>query len=278
MISFDFEYYRPKSVNEAVNTYNSIKSAGREVIYYGGGTEIISMARMNKLSFSAVIDIKEIPECNILQAQGDQLFIGAAVTLSGICEANLFPLLTNAAKAAADHTSRNKITIGGNICGMIPYHEALLPFLLCDSKVVLAGKDGQNTVPINQIFNRKFGGEKGELLVQIHTDKSYAGIPYEFVKRTKMEEIDYPLVTIAIIKKDNRIRAAFSGVCDFPFRSQKIEDDLNDKTTGIEARINNAVSHIPGPMANNLQGSAEYRDFVFRNLLLDAINKIGGLA
>lgn len=278
MISFDFDYYRPKSVNEAVNTYNSIKSAGREVIYYGGGTEIISMARMNKLNFSAVIDIKEIPECNILQAQDNQLVIGGAVTLTGICEANLFPLLTNAAKAAADHTSRNKITIGGNICGMIPYHEALLPFLLCDSKVVLAGKDGQNTVPINQIFNRKFSGEKGELLVQIHTDKSYAAIPYEFVKRTKMEEIDYPLVTLAIIKKDNRIRAAFSGVCDFPFRSQKIEDDLNDKTIGIDARINNAVSHIPGPMVGNLQGSAEYRDFVFRNLLLDAINKIGGVA
>ena len=278
MISFDFEYYRPKSVNEAVNTYNSLNAAGREVIYYGGGTEIISMARMNKLNFSAVIDIKEIPECNILKAQDNQLVIGAAVTLTGICEANLFPLLTNAAKAAADHTSRNKITIGGNICGMIPYHEALLPFLLCDSKVVLAGKDGQSTVPINQIFNRSFSGEKGELLVQIHTDKSYTGVPYQFVKRTKMEEIDYPLVTMAIIKKDDRIRAAFSGVCGFPFRSQKIEDDLNDKAVGIDERINNAVSHIPGPIASNLQGSAEYRDFVFRNLLLDALNKIGGVS
>lgn len=93
-----------------------------------------------------------------------------------------------------------------------------------------------------------------------------------------MEEIDYPLVTIAMVKKDNRVRAAFSGVCDFPFRSNKIEDDLNDKTIALNARINNVMAHLPGPIANNLQGSSEYRDFVFRNVLLDVVNKIGGAA
>jgi CO/xanthine dehydrogenase FAD-binding subunit len=93
-----------------------------------------------------------------------------------------------------------------------------------------------------------------------------------------MEEIDYPLVTIAVIKKDDRIRAAFSGVCDFPFRSQKIEDDLNNTNTRIDERISAAMSHLPGKVADNLQGSAEYRDFVFRNMLMDAVSKVGGLA
>lgn len=158
----------------------------------------------------------------VLEAQKDRIVIGSAVTLTKISEANLVPLLSKAAKTTADHTSRNKITIGGNICGKIPCHEALLPFLLCDSKVVLAGKDGERTVPITQIFDRNFRGEKGELLVQILTDASYVEMPYEYIKKTKMEEIDYPLVTAAVIKKDSRIRAAFSGTCDFPFRSQRI--------------------------------------------------------
>jgi CO/xanthine dehydrogenase FAD-binding subunit len=278
MISFDFEYYRPRSLNEAVNTCNSLTSQGRKAIYYAGGTEIISMARMNKLHFNAVIDIKEIPECNVLQMQNNGITIGSAVTLTKIAETNLFPLLTKAAKAAADHTSRDKITIGGNICGLIPYHEALLPFLLCDSLVISAGNDGLKKIPLTQVFDQKLKRDKGELLVQIITDKSFADVTFEFVKRTKMEEIDYPLVTIAVIKKDDRIRAAFSGVCDFPFRSQKIEDDLNNTNTRIDERINAAMSHLPGKVADNLQGSAEYRDFVFRNMLMDAVSKVGGLA
>lgn len=273
MISFDFEYYRPKSASEAISTYNNIKSQGKKAIYYSGGTEIICMARMNAIRFDAVIDIKEIPECNVLEFQNNTIVIGAAVTLTRISESNLFPFLSTAAKAAADHTSRNKITIGGNICGTIPYHEALLPFLVCDSKIVIEGQSGEEIVPSAQILNRKPEFDKGELILQILTDKSYLDMPYQFIKRTKMEEIDYPLLTIAMIWKDDRIRAAFSGVCNLPFRSLSIEDDLNDKNVDLAQRINNVITHLPGEIVSNLQGSSEYRDFVLRNILFDILNK-----
>lgn len=67
MIPFDFQYYRPASVVEAVQNYLEMEAAGKSPKYYGGGTELISMARMNSLSFGAVIDIKDIPECNVLK-------------------------------------------------------------------------------------------------------------------------------------------------------------------------------------------------------------------
>lgn len=140
---------------------------------------------MNELHFDAVIDIKEILECNMLQADKNRLVIGSAVTLTRICEANLFPFLTIAARVTADHTSRSKITIGGNICETIPYHEALLPFLLCDSQAILSGRDGQRTVPVIQVFDQRFKMKKGELLVHILTYKSCIDLPYDFTKRTK---------------------------------------------------------------------------------------------
>lgn len=275
MISFDFEYYRPSSINEAVNTYQNLKSLGRQVIYYAGGTEIISMARINAIHFDAVIDIKEIPECNVLQAVNNQLAVGAAVTLTKISEASMFPLLTAVVKSTADHTSRDKITIGGNICGAIPYHEALLPFLLCDSQAVLAGRNGTRTVPINQIYNQKLQMENGEFLVQLITAAEYLNLTYEFVRRTKMEIIDYPLLTLALIKKDNSVKVAFSGVCSFPFRSKKIEEDLNNKNAALDERINSAMAHLPGPLLSDLQGSAEYRNFILKNVLSDTMQKIG---
>jgi len=49
MIPFDFEYYRPKKIKEAIQLFNRLKSSGREPIYYGGGTEIISMARVHNI-------------------------------------------------------------------------------------------------------------------------------------------------------------------------------------------------------------------------------------
>ena len=48
MIAFDFEYYKPDTVEDAVKLYNKLNSNGKKPIYYGrGGTEFISMARMN---------------------------------------------------------------------------------------------------------------------------------------------------------------------------------------------------------------------------------------
>lgn len=81
-------------------------------------------------------------------------------------------------------------------------------------------------VQINQVFNKTLHLEKGELLVQLLTDISYSYLPYMSIKKTKIEKVDYPLVSIDALKKDNQIRIAFSGVCPFPFRSSKIEEEL----------------------------------------------------
>ena len=229
------------------------------------------MARRGDISTKAVIDIKGIPECNAFQLQNGKLVTGAALTLTQLEEANIFPLLGKAASKAADHTVRNKLTLGGNICGKIIFREAVLPFLLSDSQVVIAGERGVRVVQINQAFNKTLQLEKGEFLVQLVTDISYSYLPYISIKKTKMGKVDYPLVSIDALKKDSQIRIAFSGVCPFPFRSSKIEEDINNRHASLELRVGNAVSHLPAPISNNIEGSAEYREFVLKNTLSDIV-------
>ncbi|APQ73774.1 xanthine dehydrogenase [Clostridium botulinum] len=60
MIAFNFEYYKPDSLDEAVKLYKELSESGKEPLYYSGGTEIITMARRNDLVTKAVIDIKGI--------------------------------------------------------------------------------------------------------------------------------------------------------------------------------------------------------------------------
>lgn len=274
MISFDFEYFKPETFEEAVSIYQQMEANGKAPLYYSGGTEIISMARLDQLLTGAVIDIKGIPECHVFQFHASQLVIGAAITLNTLAESPLFPLLGDTVRDIADHTIRNKITIGGLLCGKFIYREGLLPFLLVDSEVVLAGPSGVRQVPIRQILNGEPRLEKGELLIQIISNPSYLKMPFVTIKKTKFERIDYPIVRIAGLQTGDGIRVAFSGVSAIPFRSKKIEEILNDTSLSLETRVDNAIQWWPVPILNDILSSAAYRTFVLRNTLLDVMSAL----
>lgn len=276
MIPFDFGYYRPGSIEEAVQAFSDLDRQNKKPMYYGGGTEIISMGRMNNISTGAVIDIKHIPECKLLKFQGDHLVIGAGVTLTQIHEANLFPLLSQAAARVADHTIQNKITLGGNLCGTIIYREAVLPLLLADSEVLIAGLNGTKALPLRHIFNECMQLDQGDFITQIRIDKQYLSSPYVHVKRTKQDKINYPLITICAMKAGSEIRTAISGLCGFPFRSQTMEKELNNPALPVEERVANAVAAAPGPILNDLEGSPEYRKFILQVLLASILTELGG--
>lgn len=277
MITFDFDYYRPSTFQEATDTYEKLTRQGKTVIYYAGGTEIISRSRLNRMSYDAVIDIKAIPECNVLEFQGNQLVMGATVTLTSLCKANYFPLLSATCRRTADHTARDMITLGGNICGKTPYREAVLPLLLCDSDITVAGINGVRSLPLTQAFNSTLQLEEGEFLVQISLNQSYTSLPYSNIKKTKQESVDYPLVTLSSILMDGKIRLAFSGLCPFPFRSSAIEEYLNDVSVPLDTRIESALGLLPAPVLADALGSASYRSLVFKNALVETIEQLGGM-
>lgn len=276
MIPFNFDYYRPDSIEEAVQIYETLNNEGKEPLYYGGGSEIISMARVNNIKTKAVIDLKAIPECIVFDNHGDYLYVGSSVTLSAISEANLYPLLTKACGRIADHTMQCKITIGGNVCGTIIYKETILPLLLSDCSVLVASKDGVKKVSIHNIFNQDLKLKKGDFIIQFMIEKKYLSLPYFHVKKTKNEKIDYPLLSLAAILDEGEIKFAFSGLCNFPFRSTKFESEFGNKENSIEKRINRAIKHLPVPILNDITGSEQYRLFVLKNTLLNIEEKLEG--
>jgi CO/xanthine dehydrogenase FAD-binding subunit len=271
MLAGNIEYYQPSTVNEAVEQFFILKKENKLPMYYAGGTEILTLGRLNIIHPGAIIDIKAIKETLSHESYQEHFIFGASLPLTYIEEKNIFPLLTQTSMEIADHTARNKITIGGNVCGNIFYREAVLPFLLCDSTVVVAGKEGQKTHPIQDIFNKTFQFEEGQLLVQLLIEKKYLTLPFITIKKRQQWETGYPLITVACIKIENQLRFAFSGLCPFPFRSQKVETELNNTLLPIEERINHAIEQLPTPVLNDVEGSKEYRLFVLRNTLKEMI-------
>lgn len=277
MIPFNFEYNKPDNISEAVKLFDELDLKGKKPIYYGGGTEFISMARANNIYSEAVIDIKGISECIIHELKEGELQIGAAVTLTQIAEANLFPLLGLTVKRIADHTIQDKITLGGNISGTIIYREAVLPLLVSNSNVVIAGTNGIRIVPLMEAFRQRILLNKGEFIIKFIIKENFLNLPFLHVKRTKNDKIDYPLITLAALKCNNSINIAFSGLFQYPFRSISIEKHLNDTSLQAEDRIIEIISSISDSTLSDLNGSAEYRRFVLQIMLSEVIEKLEGV-
>lgn len=267
MIPFNFVYYRPDTVKEAVRLFNNQVLSGKRAIYYGGGSEFISMARMNNVYADAVIDIKGIKECNEYKLDADSLIIGAGVTLTKVAEGNLFPLLSLAVKRIADHTMQGKITIGGNLCGTIIYRESVLPLLVSESEVVIADQTGQRKELLKDVFQGRLQLDKEEMVVKIIVPKKFLNLPHLHVKRTKNEVIDYPLISMSALKDRTKIKMAFSGLGDYPFRSYEVEDILNDETLLKKDKIQEAINSIKDKIKTDMSGSREYKEFMLYNVL-----------
>jgi aerobic carbon-monoxide dehydrogenase medium subunit len=275
VLPFDFDYYKPATLQEAIELYVSLHQQGKQPMFFLGGTELITLGRIDLLYTEAAIDIKNIPDVHVIHVTENQLILGSALTLTKIEEANIYPLLTKTVSEVADHTARGKITLGGNICAQIFYREAVLPFLLADSQVILAGPEGIRNVPINDIFHEDLKLNPGEVLVQLVTDKRAIEAPYISIKRRQQWETGYPLITIAGLAINNRIRIAISGLCPFPFRSLEVEGLLNNRQISMEERIGKAIEILPQPILDDVEGSADYRLFVLKNLMFDVMNVLG---
>lgn len=116
--------------------------------------------------------------------------------------------------------------------------------------------------------------EKGELLLQLHTEQKYLNTPYICVKKRQQWDTGYPLLTIAAIRVEGKVRVAISGLCPFPFRSRELEKELNNKPFSLQERLNRAMAHLPKPVLDDVEGSAPYRLFVLKYTLQDILQEL----
>lgn len=271
MIPFDFDYYRVDDLSQAIDLFFQLYSENKNPIYYGGGTEIISMSRVHNRHTQAVIDIKNIHECKEHRLEKGELIIGAATTFRDIALKNYFPLLSSTVKRVADHTIQGKISLGGNLAGTIIYKESILPLLLGDAKLRFRNRDGERIVPVMDVFDERLKLAKGELLVQAIIEEEYLHLPSLHRKRTKNEKIDYPLITLAALVEKGQVKIALSGLCEFPFRLPSLEGHLNDGNLARDEKIKKFIESVPYEIMDDLSGSGEYRKFVLHKMLAQTL-------
>ena len=275
MIPFDFEYLRPGSILEAREGYLLMQKNGKHPVYYAGGTEIITYCRTQKIRPGAVIDLKGIPECLELRETDTSFVLGAALSLNEIIERNVFPLLSQVANAIADHTVRNRLTLGGNIAGRLPYREAVLPLLLAETAVQVAGPEGERILPLQDIFHKRILFKDGEFLAQVRIPKSIVSAPTFYRRKTKGSRVDYPIASAVFLENNGQLRMAIGGVCGFPFRDGEMETVLNDPSIPVVERPDKVIAAIPFTVMNNHRASAGYRKLLLERIIKEGLTALG---
>lgn len=274
MIPFKVTYIRPESAQEAAEAFREISDSGRSPRFIAGGTEVVTKARDHALTADALIDLKHVPEARACERDATHTWFGAALTVNDVIETDPCPLLTETLRRIGDHTVRNSITLGGNIAGQLPYREAVLPFLLFDGRVEVAGPDGIRTVPLAELFDKRLRLGKGEYALRFRLPNAASQAPSFYRRRTRDSRIDYPLMTLCMAAFGGAVRFAVSGVLSYPVRDARAEEALNGSGQAAPDRVAAAVEKLPGRLHEDMRGSADYRRALLLAGLLDGLGEL----
>lgn len=222
----------------------------------------------NLMNYKKAVDyvypIENSNICNNLKIRKGDMQKGWAeseVTVEGS-----FKLPQSDHAAMETRTARCKILPDGSVM-IITSTQA--PFtvkkLISDSKAKVMTGTGLQEFLFCQIFSGRLQLKKGEFLVQILIDERMLNLPYVHVKKTKMDKIDYPLITMAAHKNNAEIKAGVSGLGDAPFLLPS--DLLSNSSISEPERIAGILEMVRPAVIGDILGSKEYRLFVLGNLL-----------
>lgn len=174
MIPVAFDYTAPSSVADAVS---ALGSDSEEIKVLAGGQSLIPVLRLRLAAPTLLVDIGRIPELRGITDEGDALVIGAMTTHAEVADSDLVKehagVLAKATEAVADPQVRHRGTLGGSLVHADPAGDLPAPILALDAELVIAGADGERTVPAANFFHDMFATAVGdrEILTKVRIPK-----------------------------------------------------------------------------------------------------------
>lgn len=189
----DFEYEAPVSVAEAVKIFESHRGAARPL---AGGTDLIDQVRVGRLAPDVIVDIKRLPELNVLELSKSGLRLGAAVPCyriyghEGIREH--YAALADSCSIIGGIQIQSRASVGGNLCNSGPAADSIPALIALGAVAVITGPKGTRDVPVEKFCTGpgKNVLQPGELLVELKfpARPAHSGSHYRrFIPRNEMD-------------------------------------------------------------------------------------------
>ncbi len=294
-------YIRPKNLSEAMDAF---ATAPRPLMPIAGGTDLLLDLEQGRHSpVQTLIDVTSIAEMSALEVRGDELFVGAAVSVNRIATTPeviaYAQALTEACNLIAGPQVRNVATLGGNVAHALPAADGTIALLALNAQAEIAGFTGSRRAPFKELFvgpgksSLKHGEELlvGFYIPIYETLRDFAKHPRSetegaellrisscFKRIMRPQGVALPIINLAIWleRKDDvfsQIRIAVGPGGSTPWSGTEAEQvllgqPLNDET--FDAAVEALLTQV-GFRSSARRASSDYRRHIVVGLFKDVL-------
>ena len=241
-----FEFVTPKSIDEAVKI---LASNGDNARMIAGGTDILVQMRVGRQTPSVVVDVKSIPELNVVSYDASKgLTLGAAVPCYKIYQdktvSAAYPGLIDTAWLIGGIQIQGRASIGGNVCNAAPSGDSIPAVIALEGVCNIAGPNGTRELPAEEFCTApgRNALQSGEMLVSISFPAPVAnsGVNYQrFIPRNEMDIAVVGVGTSVVLDASGQnfvsARIALASVAPTPVFAKEAGDSLAGKAVSEEA-------------------------------------------
>ena len=281
MISRDFDYQRPATIQEAVKAL----STARDARVLAGGHSLLPLMKLGLAQPATLIDIGGIASLREIRASGGEATIGALATHGAVASdpsiAKTFTALAEAAGKVGDLQVRSRGTIGGSLAHADPAADETAAVLAFDATLKAIGPKGERTIKVADFFRGTFETAlaRDEILTEIRiaspgakTGSAYTAFPHP--------ASGFAIVGVAaVVTRGNdgsvtKAAIAVTGAAAKPFRASGAEKALVGTRGDAAAVAKAAAAAAAGLTAlDDLAASAKFRTHLVSVFAARAINK-----
>jgi CO/xanthine dehydrogenase FAD-binding subunit len=280
----DFSYVAVKTLPEAVEAL-----AGQGARILAGGTDLIVQLRSGKAQVSLLVDIKGIPELNVIEYSPlSGLVIGAAVSCFRLCRepslAAHYPGLLDAVSLIGGVQIQGRATLGGNLCNASPAADSVPDLIVHRATCRIAGPGGRRELPVEKfcLAPGKTVLQGGEFLVSLHLPPPTDGFGAAYLRFIPRNEMDIAVTGAAAALRLETAsglsvvsaRVALSAVASTPLDVPEVGEYLKGKPATSEhlAEAAKIARDAVQPIAD-MRGTVEQRRHLAGVLVRRALEK-----
>lgn len=263
-LAHEFEYRRPKSLDEALRLLADYRDRAKVL---AGGTDLIVNIKEGMMKPELLIDVKDIPELRGIKQDGHTLRLGASITFCDLIASTEvrtgFQMLADAARTVASVGVRSRATLAGNICSAVPCLDSAPPLLCYDAVVHCASGSRLRDIPIEEFWlgPRKTALAADELVTAITIASPGESSASLYLKLGRYGGEDLAQAGWGfLITASNQYRIAHCALAPKPARAKKIEAVLNGQpiTPELIAKACALLSEEVSPITD-IRSGREYR-------------------
>jgi len=266
-----FDYVTPQTVDEAVSL---LAAKGAQARVLAGGTDLIVQLREGRRQLEVVVDVKKIPEVNVLSYDSHNgLQLGAAVPCHRIYGnttiAQTYPGLMDAFTLVGGTQIQGRASVGGNLCNSSPAADTTPTLIAHRAICVIAGPNGRREVPVEQFCTgpgRNVLGN-GEFLVAFRIPVPGRSFGAHYLRFIPRNEMDIAVVGVgsSLVLGDDRAtvreaRVALGAVAPTPLFVEEAAAALRGKAIS-DATIEQAAAaaRAAARPISDMRGTVEQR-------------------